>query len=207
MAIEFKIGAEEAHKMGELGVERIREWLDATYRFRIDNSVYDVDRDGKPYTKVRVPQLQAGRFERFDLVGCRLDENGYPEHELFVECKQYSAAGKQETLYDEYLAVCYSAFVKLGQGVSAPPSIDFMWATTHPFAQGSYGKLTTPERIATACDQHKERLEDHTFELSIAEQLAKRLWLAIVNPRVEEMIMGLELQKAVRAKILDLNAR
>src|ERR1700691_1045036 len=111
------------HKLGELGVERIREWLAATYRFRIDNSVYDVDVDGHPYTKVRVPQLQDGVFERFDLVGCRLDEAGYPGRQLFVECKEYSSAGNQEKLYNEYLAVCYSAFVKLGEGVSAPPSI------------------------------------------------------------------------------------
>ncbi len=67
MAIEFKIGAEEIHKVGELGVERVRRCLDSTYRFRIDNSVYDTDRDGNPYTKVRVPQLQTGAFERFAL--------------------------------------------------------------------------------------------------------------------------------------------
>jgi hypothetical protein len=49
VAIEFKLGAEGAHEMGELGVAQIRAGLDATYCFRIDSSVYDVDRDGKPY--------------------------------------------------------------------------------------------------------------------------------------------------------------
>jgi hypothetical protein len=48
VAIEFKLGAEDAHKMGELGVAQIRAWLDATYCFRIDSFVDDVDRDGKP---------------------------------------------------------------------------------------------------------------------------------------------------------------
>ncbi len=192
--------------MGELGVERVRRWLDSTYRFRIDNSVYDVDRDGNPYTKVRVPQLQDGVFERFDLVGCLLNENGYAGRDLYVECKEYSEAGKQPALYDEYLAVCYSAFVKLGLGVSAPPSIEFMWVTTHPFAQTNYVKLTTSDQVSAACNQHSDRLGDHTFDQSTADQLSKRLWLAIVNPRVDEMIMGRELQKAVTAKIIDLQA-
>ena len=207
MAIEFKIGAEEVHKIGELGVGRIRNWLDSTYRFRIDQSVYDLDPEGKPYTKVRVPQLQDDRFERFDLVGCRLDVLGRPGREIYVECKEYSAAGAQETLYDEYLAVCYSAFVKFARGVSAPPSIEFMWATTHPFGQTNYTKLTTAGGIATACEAHSERLARHAFDGTIAEQLAGRLWLAIINPRVEEMIMGRELQKAVTAQILELQWR
>lgn len=55
-------------------------------------------------TRRRVPQLQPGRFERFDLAGSRLDENGYSGNELYVECKQYSSADRQEKLYDEYLA-------------------------------------------------------------------------------------------------------
>jgi hypothetical protein len=206
LAIEFKVGAEEIHKVGEVGVERVRRWLNSTYRFRIDNSVYDTDFDGKPYTKVRVPQLQDGVFERFDLVGCRLDKNGYSGRDLFVECKEYSEAGGQPQLYDEYLAVCYSAFVKLGKQLSGPPSIEFMWVTTHPFAQTNYVKLTTAAQVAAACGQHAERLGNHPFDPSIADQVADRLWLAIVNPRVEEMIMGSELQKAVAAKIIDLQA-
>jgi hypothetical protein len=205
VAIEFKIGGEEIQKLGEEGVDRTRSWLDSTYRFRIDHTAYDLDFDGKPLTKVRVPQLN-GRFERFDLVGYCLDERGKPGRDIYVECKQYSSAGSQESLYDEYLAVCYSAFVKLGDGVSAPPSLEFMWATTHPFAQSSYMKLTTTERIAQACNAHSDRLGDHEFDASTAEQLATRLWLAIVNPRVEEMIMGLALRKAVVAQILELQA-
>jgi hypothetical protein len=137
LAIEFKLGAEDAHKMGELGTAQIRAWLDATYCFRIDSSVDDVDRDGKPYTKVRVPQLKPGRFGRFDFVGSGLGVNGDSANELYVECKQYSSAGRQEKLYDEYVAVGFSAFVALERGISASPRIEFMWATTHPFALNS----------------------------------------------------------------------
>jgi hypothetical protein len=213
VAIEFITGAEETHKIGETGAKRIRRWLDSTYRFRIDQTIYDLDQNGNPYPKLRVPQLawasdhpRAGeaRFERFDLVGSVLNEAGAPGNRLYVECKNYAGAGNQGVLYDEYLAVCYSAFVAFSTSVGAPFDIEFMWATTHPFAQTSYTALVTAAQIASACETHRERLGEHAFDPTIAQQLESRLWLAIVNIRVDEMIMGLELQKAVIARILEL---
>lgn len=213
MAIEFSVGAEEIHKIGEEGAYRIRRWLDSTFRFRIDRSVHDLDADGNPYPMMRLPQLPrrnadgeltSGHFERFDLRGMLLDANGQPGRTLWVECKEYSSAGNQGTLYDEYLAVCYSGFVKSGQDVQAPPDWDFMWVTTHPFAQTLYTRLTTAEQIKTACEAHPHRLGDHEFDMSIAQQLAPRLWLSIVNPRVEEMMMGPKLRKAVIGTIDEL---
>jgi hypothetical protein len=210
MAIEFTIGGEEPHKIGEEGAKRIRTWLDSTYRFRVDQTIYDLDPQGQPYPKLRVPQLvkagAAERFERFDLIGARLDANGRSGRTIYVECKEYNAAGSQGPLYDEYLAVCYSAFVRISTLVAAPADADFMWATTHPFAVTNYSKLTTPDQIKVACEAHPDRLGDATFDMSIAQQLSERLWLAIVNRRVEEMIMGVELRKAVVGKILELTA-
>lgn len=204
MAIKFKVGAEETHVIGAEGAKRIRTWLDSTYRFSIRQSIYDLDQNGMPYTKMRVPQLREGSFERFDLWGQVLDEKGRPGNQLFVECKEYSDAGKQGTLYDEYLAVCYCAFVKQSALLGGPWDAEFMWATTHPFAVTNYAHLTTARQIEEACEKHKERLNGDTFDLSIAQQLESRLWLAIVNSRVEEMIMGPELQKAVVCRILEL---
>jgi hypothetical protein len=212
MAIEFQTGAEETHKIGEEGAAQIRRWLDSTYRFKIYQSIYDLDPAGKPYPKLRVPQLVASPeganpeppYERFDLIGTVLDENGVSGNTLYVECKKYSQAGNQGTLYDEYLAVCYSAFVHLSRQVGAPIDVEFMWATTHPFSLGNYANLTTADQIQAACAAHPDRLGDEAFDMSIARQLEGRLWLAVVNQRVNEMIMGLELQKVVVARILEL---
>lgn len=215
MAIEFTVGAEETHKIGEEGAKRIRRWLDSSYRFRIDQTIYDLDPNGLPYPKLRVPQLVppptppstevTARFERFDLVGTRLDENGASGNTLYVECKEYSSAGAQGPMYDEYLAVCYSAFVHRSRSVSAPADVEFMWATTHPFAQGNYVNLTAAAQVKAACESHQDRLGGEAFDESIAAQLAPRLWLAIVNRRVDEMIMGLELRKAVVGRIVELS--
>ncbi len=151
VAIEFTIGAEESHKIGEVGAHRIRRWLDSTFRFRIDRSIYDLDADGNPYPMMRLAQLtkvdpETGdalgpRFERFDLRGMLLDEDGIPGRILFVECKDYSEARQQGTLYDEYLAVCYSGFVKAGRDVEGPPDMEFMWATTHPLPRPDTRRL------------------------------------------------------------------
>lgn len=204
MAIKYKLGGEEIHKIAEVGAKRIRMWLDSSYRFRIDQTIYDLSPAGEPYTKLRLPQLAEGRFERFDLVGSILDERGQPGRTIYVECKDYSDAGGQRKLYDEYLAVCYSAFVKLSNMLGGPADLEFMWATTHPFAQTHYTELVTAQRIAAACSEHQDRLDEEAFDPSIADQLAARLWLAIVNRRVEEMIMGLQLRQAVVSKILEL---
>ena len=139
-------------------MKRIRTWLDSTYRFRIDHSIYDLDLEGHPYTRLRVPQLQDGKFERFDLVGNLLDDNAKPGRTIYVECKEYSEAGKQGDLYNEYLAVCYSAFVALSTGIGGPADVEFMWATTHPFAVTNYSKLASAELIISGCAKHPERL-------------------------------------------------
>jgi hypothetical protein len=206
MAIEYSLAAEELHKIGEEGAKRTKTWLDSTYRFAIDHSIYDLDQHGNPYAALRVPQLQEGTFERFDLVGNLLGEDGHRGRRIFVECKEYSQAGNQGTLYDEYLAVCYSAFVALSENISAPADVEFMWATSHPFSVGNYSQLTTPEQITSACEVHSARLGDHDFDASIAQQLASRLWLAITNSRTPEMIMGIELRKAVVSRIVELTS-
>ena len=107
--IQYSVNAEALQELGRDGVIRIRRWLDASARFAISHTAYDLDPDGRPYTQVRVEQLD-GRFENFDLVGDIRDERGQRGNMIYVECKKYTAAGNQGTLYNEYLAVAYSAF-------------------------------------------------------------------------------------------------
>jgi hypothetical protein len=205
VAIEYSVGAEELHKIGEVGAKRMRLWLDGTTRFRIDRSIYDLGPNLEPPMQLRVPQLQQERFERFDLVGQTLDESGRPRRTIYVECKEYRSDANQGVLYDEYLAVCYSAFVALSHGLGGPADVDFMWATTHPFAQTDYVRLTTASRVTRGCQAHPERLGEHRFDESIAEQLSERLWLSIVNSRVEEMMPGIEIRQVVAARFVEMS--
>lgn len=93
------VGAEELHAMGQANAGTVKRWLDATGRFRITHDVYTLNpRTNEPLSHVRLPQLRVGDFERFDLRGELLDEDGQYGNTLLVECKDYSEDGNQGVL-------------------------------------------------------------------------------------------------------------
>lgn len=204
--IQYSVTAEGLHEIGRDGVLRVRRWLDATARFSISHTAYDLDPAGRPYTQVRVEQLD-GRFENFDLVGDIRDPQGKKGNAVYVECKNYTAAGNQATLYDEYLATCYSAFAARQGNVGHVPSVEFMWVTTHPFAVTNFAKLTDEPAIASACakEAYKKRLGEDEYDPKLGAVLSGRLWLVVVNDRMlNEMIMGEELRAAVMGKMIQM---
>lgn len=191
MALNYSPKAEELHAIGREGARRIRNWLNATGRFAIAYSATELDAARRGFSQVEV-ELLDGSCERFDLVGDVLDEEGRFARTVYIECKKYSGAGDQGPLYDEYLAVAYSAFARWYERHGGPPGWDFMWVTTHPFAQTRYSKLTTDESIrASVTGEHAGRLNGHAYDEDLGRELAKRLWLCIVSDRMlEEMRMG-----------------
>lgn len=78
-----------------------------------------------------------------------------------------------------------------------------MWATTHPFAQTRYPRLTSPETIKAAClaDRHVMRLDGRDFDDAVASELSRRLWVCIINPRFEEIIMGTRFRELIAGKM------
>lgn len=206
--IQYSVTAEGLHEIGRDGVIRIRRWLDSTARFDMSHSAYDLDKDGRPLTQVRVEQLDGG-FETFDLVGDIRDEVGLKGNTVYVECKNYSQAGNQAQLYDEYLATCYSAFACQHRALGHMPSIEFMWVTTHPFAVTNFARLTDQTAIAAACssETHRHRLGTEVYDQELGDLLAERLWLVVVNDRMlNEMIMGDALRAAVLGKMVELGS-
>jgi hypothetical protein len=206
--MQFTVGAEELHAKGAAGVRGFRDWLNATGRASMERTVYDLNpRTGDPYTQVRVGLLD-GSFERFDLYGQLLEEDGGLGADLYVESKFYSSAGNQGVLYREYLAVCYSAFAARSASVGGPASMEFMWATTHPFSQGDWTDLTSEAQIAAACNDStlSARLGGQSYDSNVGAELSRRLWLAVVGRRYEELIMGLELKKALQSRLIELRA-
>lgn len=204
--INYSVTAEGLHELGREGVLRIRRWMDSTARFSMSHTAYDLDPDRKPYTQVRVEQLD-GTFENFDLVGDIRDERGKKGNTVYVECKNYTSAGNQGTLYTEYLATCYSAFAAKHKALGHPPSVEFMWVTSHPFAQTNFAKLTDKATVADACadETHIRRLGDESYDPDLGELLASRLWLVVVNDRMlDEMIMGDDLRAAVLVKMMQM---
>ena len=103
--------------------------------------------------------------------------------------------------------MAYSAFAAKYKALHHPPSIEFMWVTTHPFSQTTFAKLTEKSTIADACtdERFKDRLGGEDYNEELGALLAGRLWLCVVNDRMlDEMLMGPDLRAAVLAKMAAL---
>lgn len=190
--------------MGAVGAKRVFRWLNATGRFSMSHTVYDTDPvTGDPTDHCRV-ELMDGSGDNFDLFGHMLAENAAPADRLYVECKEYSSSANQGQLYREYLSVCYSAFHRRWTAADQEPAMQFMWATTHPFLVTEWAHLREWETIRDACQmaEHQPRLNGNALDESVARELASRLWICVVNDRVDEMIMGDELLKALRGAMV-----
>lgn len=208
MALKTIHQAEQLHALGEAGTRRVARWLDSTARFAISHTAYDLDPGtGVPTDHCRV-ELMDGTHETFDLFGALLTPAAKYGDRIFVECKNYSSAGNQGTLYREYLAICYSAFHRRWEAANQEPNVQFMWATNHPFSIGDWGKLCHWESIEAACSSvdHLPRLGNGSFDRDVAEALASRLWLSVVNGRVEEMMMGDHLMGALKSAMVTIGA-
>jgi hypothetical protein len=206
MALTTVHQGEDQHALGEMGAKRIYRWLNSTGRFNMSHTAYDLDpQSGQPTDHCRVEQLN-GSVEKFDLFGELLGKDAKPGDRIYVECKNYESAANQGKLYREYLAVCYSAFYRRWEAASAEPSEQYMWATSHPFSLSEWAGLCKFEAIQAACQdpEYVPRLGGKGFDADVARALAPRLWLSIVNGRVEEMMMGDELLGAVRAAMVKM---
>lgn len=204
--LRSSVTAEGLHAVGRDGAERIKRWLEYTARFAITHAAHVLNEENTPYGQVLVKLLDDS-IESFDLVGTVLDEDGRHGNTLYVECKAYSEAGNQGVLYDEYLAVAYSAFARQRRDFGSHPDWEFMWATTHPFAVTTFSTLTTEPAIRRACsaEKHRDRLGDEDYDQELGRLLAPRLWMCIVNDRMlDEMLMGKVLRRAVQAAMVEL---
>jgi hypothetical protein len=185
------VAGEKQHEAGRQGVVEVRRWLDSTTRFTTLWDVY-----GTPdQTIVKLP---GGAARGFDIAGYLRDEDGKAGPKFYAEVKRYSSASGQQQLYEEYLAVSYAATLE-ARSADHDPATEFLWVTWHPFSQGKYLKLTEPPEIKAACKKHEALLGGEAFDQTLADTLAKRLWLLIVNQRQADMTMSkrnlAELQK------------
>lgn len=173
---------EKQHEAGKDGVRRVKRWLESTTRFSVPWDVY-----GSPnQTTVK---LLSGAAKGYDIAGNLIGEDGKAGPRFYGEVKNYRAVSDQPELYQEYLAYSYSAAVEATSS-DHDPGIEFMWVTWHPFSQSKFLQLCDAGEIEQACVRHDEYLAGRAFNHAFAETLARRLWLLIVNPRQEEMMMS-----------------
>lgn len=187
---------EVEQELGREGAKRFRRLLDGTMRFQMPYDVYEAPE------RVVLPLLPDGEKKTFDLKGFHSDDEGQPGPEVFVEAKNYKGAGGQSTAFKEFLAVAYSATLRLRQDLGIDPQHEFMWATTCPWKGDGFRDVATTERVREAIEDADEKIipSDHEIDHDMVSALAKRFWVWVVSDRHEEMILEPKMREVVAAK-------
>jgi hypothetical protein len=181
------MSGERLHSLGEEGARRAKRWLEATTRANA--------RWLNPQPTA-IPKLtfswQDGRPFSYDLGGILLGGE-FDGQEFLVESKFYTTPGHQGSMYTEYLAKCYRAFV------TRPDRCDnFMWITWHPFSLKKWNDLCTEDEIKAAAIEHRlplfgvEDLEEAEELCSpeVCKEVADRLWLILLSKRQEDLVIS-----------------
>ena len=184
-----QVSGEELHDKGREGARRAKEWLDATTRA----DVRWVNPDPVAVPKLTFTWADGIAQFSFDIGGLLLGGDK-ANQEFLAEVKNYQDASDQGTLYDEYLAKCYRAFVQ------RPDRCDnFFWVTWAPFKATTWSTLCAPEQLRSAVlkhrslalgiddeDQASQALDDDTDRV---KAVADRLWLIVLSEKQERHLV------------------
>lgn len=170
--------SEAAHEKGRTGVFATKAWLESTTHIALSFDAYN-------FAPTCTVQCLNDEYQTFDLFGRFLSRKA----PLYVEVKTYDTVGGQSAAFKDFLAIAYSAtardFKKLGD-----EHAEFMWVTTHPFAQTDWPKLTNRETIAEAVrDDTSGLLNGEDVDEEILDLLATRVWLLVLNERQHELTL------------------
>lgn len=182
------MAGEELHERGAEGTRRAKRWLDRTTRAE----ARWVTPDATAVPKLTFPWASGGDFS-FDLGG--LLRGGGLEGQLFLtECKFYKQPSGQGTMYEEFLAKCYRAFV-----VRPPMCDNFMWITWAPFKSTTWAQLTSRETIREAVVKYRTKALNVADEAqargaideAALDAVSQGLWVIVLSERQEqELVMS-----------------
>lgn len=195
------MSGEELHEKGREGAKRAKEWLEATTRVNVpwvNPNQYAINKLSFSWAN-RAPDFS------FDLGGLLLGD-GLNGQMFLAEVKFYlSGASDQGTLYREYLAKCYRAYV------SRPERCDnFMWITWTPFLVSKWSALCSAKEVESAVVEHRERalnVTDETqahaaIDLEACTKVADRLWLIVLSERQEQLVISKQHRGLIQQHII-----
>ncbi len=142
----------------------------------------------------------------FDLGGVLMGDE-LAGQEFLAEVKFYPIAGAsdQGTLYREYLAKCYRAFVTRPDRCN-----NFMWITWAPFLVTKWTELCSAKEVKSAVIEHCERtlnIIDETeassaVDLGVCTMVAEKLWLIVLSERQEQLVISREHRGLIQQHII-----
>jgi len=193
---------EETQEKGRKGAHRAKEWLEATTRV----SVHWVNPEPYSVAKLSFTWANGAPDFSFDLGGVLMGDE-LAGQEFLAEVKFYPIAGAsdQGTLYREYLAKCYRAFVTRPDRCN-----NFMWITWAPFLVTKWTELCSPKEVKSAVIEHCERtlnIIDETeassaVDLGVCTMVAEKLWLIVLSERQEQLVISREHRGLIQQHII-----
>lgn len=170
--------AESAHEEGRKGVMLTKRWLESTTHMELNLDAYD-------FAPECTLTCLDGSLQTFDLRGIYFKK----KQGVFVENKAYTSAGDQGKLFEDFLAISYSA-TAAEIARTQDPRWMFMWVTTHPFSQGRWAKLAKRATIRAALESDTTNLlAGQEISDDILDLMADRVWLLVLNKRQKELTL------------------
>lgn len=165
------MGKETAQRLGIEGVHEVKEWLEATTRFAFTYTAYDNE-------AMCTATCLNGENKTLDLVG---HTTSTPKLPVMVESKKYSTPGHQAEEFRRFLAIAYSSTAKTISDKGSDAKCDFMWVTSHPFAQGQWKNLLKLSYLKACLDENKDLLDGNPVDDDLLVAVANRTWIMVIE--------------------------
>jgi hypothetical protein len=189
------VAGEDAHDLGETGLQRAKQWLELSTR--VDKCWTRHDRPSGELLEFQWPHASSGgstaRFS-FDLGGTFRD--GHLDNQSFVaEVKAYKKEGDLPAHFRDFLVKCYVALD------SHPSRCDhFLWVSWAPFQAQRWDEHATAESVkksvlhpsnrvrALGLDNEAEAAAKLSADLLVG--VAERVWLVTLSEKQEKLVLS-----------------
>jgi len=189
------VAGEEAHDLGETGLQRAKQWLEFTTR--VDQCWTRHDRPAGELLEFQWPHGRddgpGARFS-FDLGGTFRGDT--LENQSFVaEVKAYKKENDLPTHFRDFLAKCYVALE------TRPDRCDhFLWLSWSPFQAQRWDQHATAENVRKSVLHEANRrrtlgLEDESqaaakLSADLLVGVAERIWLVTLSEKQEQLVLS-----------------
>lgn len=189
------MAGEDAHDLGETGLQRAKQWLELSTR--VDKCWTRHDRPSGELLEFYWPHAPSGGSSThfsFDLGGTF--RGGPLENQSFVaEVKAYKKENDLPTHFRDFLAKCYVALE------SRPSRCDhFLWVSWSPFQAQHWDRHATAENVKRSVLHGANRvralgLRDEAeaaakLSADLLTGVADRIWLVTLGEKQEKLVLS-----------------
>jgi hypothetical protein len=197
------MAGEEPQKLGDSGLHRAKQWLDASTRVKGAFTQTDY-----PYAELIHFPWPYGSREPFSFdLGGRFRGEGLDGQSFVAEVKNYKNESNLPTHFRNFLARCY---VALGH---RPKACDnFLWISWAPFQAQSWDQHASEEKVRKAV-LHPDNIRDvlgvdndrdgiQKLDTERTVRVADRIWLLTLCQQQEQLVLTKEHWVEVTSRIL-----